>query len=49
MAKALGVADELFFAVPASEQGRMARLEDAPANEEMFGELPNAPMKVEAK
>ena len=40
VAKPLGVADELFFAVPASEQGRMARLEDAPANEEMFGELP---------
>src|SRR5918992_923734 len=40
VAKPLGVADELFFAVPASELGRMARLEDAPANEEMFGELP---------
>src|SRR5918995_1087650 len=36
----LGVADELFFAVPASEQGRMAQLEDAEGNEEMFGELP---------
>jgi CubicO group peptidase (beta-lactamase class C family) len=36
----LGVADELFFAVPASEQPRMARLEDAASNEEMFGELP---------
>jgi CubicO group peptidase (beta-lactamase class C family) len=36
----LGVADELFFAVPASEQGRMARLEDAASNEDMFGELP---------
>jgi CubicO group peptidase (beta-lactamase class C family) len=36
----LGVADELFFAVPTSEQGRMARLEDAAGNEEMFGELP---------
>ncbi len=36
----LGVADELFFAVPASEQGRLAQLEDAEGNEEMFGELP---------
>lgn len=36
----LGVENEVFFAVPASEQGRMARLEDAPGNEEMFGELP---------
>jgi CubicO group peptidase (beta-lactamase class C family) len=36
----LGIADELFFAVPASEQGRMAQLEDAPGSEEMFGELP---------
>lgn len=36
----LGVAEEMFFAVPASEQGRLAQLEDAPGNEEMFGELP---------
>ena len=36
----LGVANELFFAVPASEQGRLAQLEDAEGNEEMFGELP---------
>ena len=36
----LGVADEIFFAVPASEQDRLARLEDAEGNEEMFGELP---------
>ena len=35
----LGVADELFFAVPASEQGRLAQLEDAEGNDEMFGEL----------
>lgn len=40
VAEPLGIADELFFAVPTSEQGRMARLEDAPGNEEMFGELP---------
>lgn len=36
----LGVADELFFAVPEAEQGRMARLEDAEGNEEAYGELP---------
>lgn len=40
VASPLGVADELFFAVPASEQGRLAQLEDAEGNEEMFGELP---------
>jgi CubicO group peptidase (beta-lactamase class C family) len=31
----LGVADELFFAVPLSEQSRLARLEDAPIPPEM--------------
>jgi CubicO group peptidase (beta-lactamase class C family) len=36
----LGVADELFFSVPASERGRLARLEDVEGGEEMFGELP---------
>ena len=36
-AEPLGVADELFFAVPASEQSRLARLEDAEGNEKMFG------------
>ena len=40
VAEPLGVADELFFAVPAAEQRRVARLEDAPGSEEMFGELP---------
>src|ERR687897_371656 len=40
VAAPLGVADELFFAVPESEQGRMAQLEDAEGNEDMFGELP---------
>ena len=40
VAEPLGVADELFFAVPESEQHRMARLEDAEGSEEMFGELP---------
>jgi CubicO group peptidase (beta-lactamase class C family) len=39
----LGVADELFFAVPAPEQGRLARLEDAeisPEMAEMFAQMP---------
>ncbi len=31
----LGVADQLFFAVPKAEQGRLARLEDAPIPPEM--------------
>ncbi|HEU5099154.1 MAG TPA: serine hydrolase domain-containing protein, partial [Roseiflexaceae bacterium] len=35
VAAPLGVADELFFAVPAAEQGRLARLEDAPIPPEM--------------
>jgi len=40
VAEPLGVAGELFFAVPAPEHARLARLEDAPGSEEMFGELP---------
>jgi CubicO group peptidase (beta-lactamase class C family) len=36
----LGVPNELFFAVPTSEQSRLARLEDAEGSNEMFGELP---------
>jgi CubicO group peptidase (beta-lactamase class C family) len=40
VADPLGVADEIFFAVPASEQSKLAHLEDAPGSEEMFGELP---------
>jgi CubicO group peptidase (beta-lactamase class C family) len=40
VAEPLGVANELFFAVPAAEQSRLARLEDAPGGDEMFGELP---------
>ena len=40
VAEPLGVEGELFFAVPAAEQRRVARLEDAPGSEEMFGELP---------
>jgi CubicO group peptidase (beta-lactamase class C family) len=35
VAAPLGVADELFFAVPKAEQGRLARLEDAPIPPEM--------------
>src|SRR5215204_3344495 len=40
VAEPLGVTNELFFAVPAAEQRRVARLEDAADSEEMFGELP---------
>jgi CubicO group peptidase (beta-lactamase class C family) len=40
VAAPLGVTNELFFAVPAAERSRVARLEDAPGGEEMFGELP---------
>jgi len=36
----LGVADELFFAVPASEQPRLARLEDAEGNQGLFAAMP---------
>jgi CubicO group peptidase (beta-lactamase class C family) len=35
VARPLGVADELFFAVPKAEQSRLARLEDAPLPPEM--------------
>jgi CubicO group peptidase (beta-lactamase class C family) len=48
VAAPLGVADELFFAIPPSEQSRLARLEDAPtgdAHDAMFGGLPeDSPM-----
>jgi CubicO group peptidase (beta-lactamase class C family) len=40
VAEPLGMINELFFAVPEPEQRRVARLEDAPGSEEMFGELP---------
>jgi CubicO group peptidase (beta-lactamase class C family) len=40
VARPLGIEDELFFAVPASQQSRLAQLEDAEGSEEMFGELP---------
>jgi CubicO group peptidase (beta-lactamase class C family) len=36
----LGVADELFFAVPKAVQHRLARLEDAESDQQAFGELP---------
>ena len=42
----LGVADELFFAVPAPEIGRLARLEDAPASREFaFAMPPDSPLR----
>ncbi|MGH2558543.1 MAG: serine hydrolase domain-containing protein [Thermomicrobiales bacterium] len=47
VAEPLGVANELFFAIPASEQGRLARLEDAAVEggPEMFADLPpDSPM-----
>ena len=39
----LGVADELFFAVPKPEQGRLARLEDAPIPPEMAAAMAEMP------
>ncbi|MBO2452622.1 beta-lactamase family protein [Actinomadura barringtoniae] len=36
----LGVADEIYFAMPASEQARLARLEDEPGLGEMAGDMP---------
>jgi CubicO group peptidase (beta-lactamase class C family) len=39
----LGVADELFFAVPKAEQGRLARLEDAPIPPEMAAAMAAMP------
>ena len=38
--KPLGVADELYFGMPASEHHRLARLVDAPGGFEMTGALP---------
>jgi CubicO group peptidase (beta-lactamase class C family) len=40
VAAPLGVGGELFFAVPESEQHRLAQLEDAEGSKEMFGQLP---------
>jgi CubicO group peptidase (beta-lactamase class C family) len=41
MAGPLGVADELFFGVPESEVGRLARLEDAEGSAEMLASMPD--------
>jgi CubicO group peptidase (beta-lactamase class C family) len=43
VAESLGVAAELFFAVPESEQGRLARLEDAPIPPEMAAAMAEMP------
>src|SRR3712207_1605217 len=43
VAEPLGVADELLFAVPESEQGRLARLEDAPIPQEMAAAMAEMP------
>jgi CubicO group peptidase (beta-lactamase class C family) len=43
VAEPLGVEDELFFAVPVSEQDRMARLEDAPMPPEMAAAMAEMP------
>lgn len=40
VARPLGVENEMFFAIPESQQHRLAQLEEAPRNQEMFGELP---------
>ncbi|MET8543465.1 serine hydrolase domain-containing protein [Kitasatospora sp. NPDC004799] len=40
VAEPLGIADELFFGVPASELGRVARLEDAPGSAETAAAMP---------
>jgi CubicO group peptidase (beta-lactamase class C family) len=40
VAKPLGVADELFFAVPKAEQGKLARLEDAEDSQAMAVGMP---------
>src|SRR6266498_5882375 len=37
----LGVADELYFGMPAAELGRLARLEDAPGGAEMLASMPD--------
>jgi CubicO group peptidase (beta-lactamase class C family) len=45
VATPLGVADELYFGMPASEHGRLATLEDAPGTTEFLASLPpDAPM-----
>ena len=42
----LGVADELFFGMPRSEQHRLARLEDAPANPEAMAAMAAMPQDL---
>jgi CubicO group peptidase (beta-lactamase class C family) len=37
----LGVADELYFGMPSSELGRLARLEDAPGTAEFLASMPD--------
>jgi CubicO group peptidase (beta-lactamase class C family) len=37
----LGIADELYFGMPASEHGRLARLEDAPGSAEFMASIPD--------
>ena len=45
VAAPLGVADELFLGVPESELVRLARLEEAEGNQDMFAEMPaDSPM-----
>ena len=41
MAGLLGVADELYFGVPGSELGRLARLEDAQGSAEVLASMPD--------
>ncbi len=41
MAGPLGIADELYFGVPESELGRLARLEDAEGSAEMLASMPD--------
>ena len=43
IATPLGVADELFFAIPKDDQGRLAVLEDAPVSEEMAAYMDQMP------
>jgi CubicO group peptidase (beta-lactamase class C family) len=45
VATPLGVADELYFGMPESEHGRLAKLEDAPGSTEWLASMPpDAPM-----
>lgn len=44
VATPLGIQDEIFFRVPESERGRLARLEDAPRGQEMPPMPPDSPI-----